>query len=137
MEMIRRPDWRARLAAWLAAEAVRPFEYGKSDCALFAAGAVLAMTGIDLADGWRGRYTTLRGGLRVLHKAGHRNHVALTAARLPEIEPGRAQVGDIAVVEGNDGPSLGVVNGAWVAVRTMSGLGHVPRDKVVRAFKCG
>lgn len=135
--MIRRPDWRARLAEWLVAEATRPFEYGKSDCALFSAGAVEAMTGIDLAADWRGHYTTLRGGLRVLRRAGYHDHIALTAAHLPEVAPGRAQVGDIAVVDGDDGPSLGVVNGAWVAVRTMSGLGHVPRDRVVRAFRCG
>jgi len=137
MEMIRLPDWRGRLAAYLAAEAQLPFEYGASDCALFAAGAVEAMTGIDQAAQYRRRYTTLRGGLRVLHAAGFIDHIAMTASLLPDVPPGRAQVGDIAVVQGDDGLSLGIINGAWVAVRMPNGVGHVPREMVRRAFKCG
>jgi len=130
-----RKDWRARLGAYLAAEARRPFEYGTSDCALFAAGAVDAMTGTDPSANYRGRYTTLRGGLRILRKDGFRNHVERAAVLLDEVPPRRARVGDIAVVETADGPSLGVVQGEWVAVRTMSGLGFVPVDQAKRVFR--
>ena len=130
-----RQDWRARLGDYLATEARRPFEYGTSDCALFAAGALNAMTGTDPSAAYRGRYTTLRGGLRILRKDGFRDHVDRAAALLTEVPSQRAQVGDIAVVETSDGPSLGVVQGEWVAVRTMSGLGFVPVDQAIRVFR--
>jgi len=130
-----RKDWRARLGAYLAAEARRPFEYGKSDCALFAAGAVNTMTGSDPSAAYRGRYTTLRGGLRILRKDGFRDHVERAAALLTEVPPRRARVGDIAALETPDGPSLGVVQGEWVAVRTMNGLGFVPVDQATRVFR--
>jgi len=130
-----RTDWRARLGAYLATEARTPFEYGSSDCALFAAGALNAMTGSDPAANYRGRYTTLRGGLRILRKDGFRDHVERAAALLAEVPSQRSRVGDIAVVKTADGPSLGVVQGEWVAVRTMSGLGFVPIDQATRVFR--
>ena len=130
-----RTDWRARLGAYLATEARTPFEYGRSDCALFAAGGLYAMTGSDPAANYRGRYTTLRGGLRILRKDGFRDHVERAATLLAEVSPQRARVGDIAVVETADGPSLGVVQGEWVTVRTMIGLGFVPVDQAKRVFR--
>ncbi len=130
-----RSDWRARLGAYLATESRTPFLYGTSDCALFAAGALNAMTGSDPSAAYRGRYTTLRGGLRILRKDGFWDHVERAAALLAEVPPPRARVGDIAVVETGDGPSLGVVQGEWVAVRTMTGLGFVPVDQATRVFR--
>lgn len=130
-----RTDWRARLGVYLATEARTPFHYGKSDCALFAAGAVNAMTGNDPSASYRGRYTTLRGGLRILRKDGFRDHVERTAALFAEVSPQRAQAGDIAVVDTPNGPSLGVVQGEWIAVRTISGLGFVPIDQATRVFR--
>jgi len=128
-------DWRARLGEYQATEARTPFEYGKSDCALFAAGALNAMTGTDPSANYRGRYTTLRGGLRILRKDGFRDHVERAAALLTEVPPQRVRVGDIAVVETADGPSLGVVQGEWVVVKTLSGLGFVPIDQAKRVFR--
>jgi len=130
-----RSDWRARLGAYLATEARRPFEYGTSDCALFAAGALNAMTGSDPSANYRGRYTTLRGGLRILRKDGFRDHVERAAALLTDVPPQRARAGDIAVVKTADGPSLGVVQGEWIVVRTTTGLGFVPIDQATRVFR--
>jgi hypothetical protein len=135
VQMGMRKDWRARLGGYLAAEARTPFEYGTSDCALFAAGALYAMTGSDPSADYRGRYTSLRGGLRILRKDGFRDHVERAAALLTEEAPQRTRVGDIAVVETSEGPSLGVVQGEWIAVRTLSGLGFVPADQATRVFR--
>ena len=66
---MRLPDWKTHLIAYLADAARKSYQPGVHDCALFSAGAVLAMTGVDLAAGWRGRYTTLTRGLRVLRHA--------------------------------------------------------------------
>lgn len=141
--MKRREDWKARLIAYLAASHSTPFQEGIHDCALFAAGAVEAMTGVDYAAPYRGRYKTTRGGYRILRKDGYADHVALCAACLPEIrdatgapQPSMAQAGDITVLEGTDGLALGVVQGEWIYVLD-AGRAHIgvrPFRDALRAF---
>ncbi len=131
----RLPDWRARLLTYVANAAQTPFEEGKHDCALFFAGAVDAMTGVDFAAPWRGRYTTTRGGLRVLRRDGFADHVALAAYHLPGKPPAFLAVGDGAVVETDDGPALGVVQGAQVYILLPHGLGLVPVTAAARGFE--
>ena len=46
---MRTPYWRSALAAYIAETMRKPFAWGLHDCALFAAGAVEAMTGNDPA----------------------------------------------------------------------------------------
>jgi len=125
--MKRRPDWKIRLSRYVTEAWHRPFEPGVHDCALFAAGAVEAMTGVDPADGWRGRYTTLRGGARVLRREGYADHVALAASlfrRRADNETPRP--GDLAVVPSDDGPALGVVQGEGVYALSPIGVFVVP-----------
>ena len=131
----RLPDWQARLVAYLHEARLRPFAYGRHDCSLFAADCVAAMTGQDMAAPWRGRYTTLRGGIRVLRKAGYRDHVALAASLFPEISPLSAQPGDLAVVPTDEGPALGVVQGEAVYLLGPTGLGLVSLLLAQRAFR--
>ncbi|HGG04723.1 MAG TPA: hypothetical protein ENK28_04640 [Aliiroseovarius sp.] len=139
MEALTRfPDWQARLSEYLISEMTRGFVYGESDCALFAAGAVLVMTGFDPAAKWRGKYSTLKAGLQLIKSVGHKDHIAATAAVLVEIPTGSARVGDIAVVNGVGALALGVVTESGVAVRPpLRGLGLVQRSEMRGAFKCG
>lgn len=119
---MRLPDWRARLTAYVLASWSRPIEPGVFDCMLFGAGGVEAVTGVDLAADWRGRYTTITGGFRILKKAGYEDHIALVDAQLRRIPRAQAVVGDLAAVPGEDGAAaLGIVQGALVYV-----LGSAP-----------
>ena len=68
--MTRYHDWEARLNDYLAAMRGQPFIYGALDCALFACGAVEAMTGVDPAAQYRGIYSTEKGAAKVLRKLG-------------------------------------------------------------------
>ena len=132
----RHPDWQARLTAWLAEAARTPFRDGVHDCALFAAGGVAAMTGTDPAARFRGRYTTLRGGLRVLrHEGLAGNHIDLTARLFEAIPPAFARPGDLAAVTGDDGPALGIVQGEMIYVLRRDGLGLVPLLSASTAFR--
>lgn len=133
--MMRHPDWKLRLMQYLGEAARSPFVPGQHDCALFVAGAVEAMTGIDYARPFKGRYTTLKGGLRVLREAGFADHAALAAAWLPEIAPAFAAPGDLAVIETPDGPAMGVVQGEGIYVLTVDRLGIVPLLGAARAFR--
>lgn len=132
------PGWRAALYAEIARHKAEPFCYGERDCALFLANCILAMTGVDPAAAYRGRYTTLDDGIALLRADGHDDHIALAAALLPTIHVSRAHVGDGAVVPADaDGFALGVVTGAEIAVAHPRGLGFVPLTAAIRAFRIG
>lgn len=107
--MIRLPDWEDRLSAYLAAREKAEFRFGKMDCALFAAGAVEAMTGEDPAAQWRGRYRSHAGSVRQIRKAGHKSLVSLVSDIFEEIPPAFARRGDIVADRAG---SLGVCIGA-------------------------
>ena len=92
------------------------------------------MTGDDPARGWRG-YRSLESGRQALAKRGYSDQVALAASLLPEIAPAMAQAGDVAVVAGDDGPALGIVQGEMVFVLRREGLAILPRLAIEKAFK--
>lgn len=129
--------WQHRLTAYLASIAAAPFEAGRLDCALFTAGAVKAMTGVDHARGWRGKYRSLAKGLKALEAAGHADHVVLAASLYPEVPPIMAQEGDIAVVpaDGETGSALGIVQGPSIYVMSRAGLTLAPLTLATRAFR--
>ncbi len=132
---MRHPNWRPALRDYVEDVARKPFRYGSHDCALFTAGAVKAMTGVDYARGWRSQYRSLAKGRKLLAEKGHKDHVALVASLYPEIPVLRAQVGDIAVLDGDGGDALGVVQGALVWAADPNGLRSVPLIQAKRAFR--
>lgn len=136
--MQRKPDWHMALCQYLAEAGRAPFAHGTHDCALFAAGAVAAMTGEDPAARWRGKYKSLKGGLGAMRRAGVADHVAMAARVLAEIPPAMARPGDIAVIPDGDLPALGVVQGEWIYVLAPGGgLALVELTRAARAFRVG
>lgn len=137
----RAPDWQGRLIAYLEETARQPFRPGTLDCALFAAGAVRAMTGTDPAAAWRGRYTSVKAGLKALRAAGFADHIAVVSASFAEIPPAFAAPGDLAQVTDLDGlPALGVVQGELIYVlrpgdTRNGGVGLVPLTLARRAWR--
>lgn len=130
--MERRPDWLQRLDRYLVETLDLPFEWGREDCATWAAGAVEAMTGEDFAAYWRGKYATKAEGLAVLRAAGFRSHFDLAAARLEEIPVGHAQTGDVLALEGD---TLGIMQGRYAYAKADRGWTLVPLEMAQRAFR--
>ncbi|WP_370269248.1 hypothetical protein [Nioella sp.] len=122
----RLPGWRGRLYRWLAEIAPQPHVYGEHDCALFASGAIRAMHGVDPAENWRGRYTTLAGGLRLLRRDGFQSHVDVLARLGRPVTPALAQIGDFAVVDTPEMPALGIVTGSQLQLLRLDGLASLP-----------
>lgn len=138
--MERRHDWQERLTDYLLAAGQQPIAPGRIDCMLFAAGAVRVMTGTDLADDFRGRYTTLKGGLRVLKRSGYADHVALIDALLGERVGWMAlRSGDIAALPGDDGTAaIGVVTGDLIrCLAANGGIGPVSLDAALYGWRIG
>lgn len=138
LTLARRPDWRPRLTVYLAAASARPFAYGQHDCALFVAGAVNAMTGVDLADRYRGLYTSLKGGLKLLQaetRLGPETApLDLLRRNFRPVHPAFANVGDIAVIGEVGIPALGLFAGEHLIVLRETGLGHMPREAATMAW---
>lgn len=93
----RLPDWETRLVAYMAAARERVRDGDEKYCALFACGAVEAVTGENPADAYRGRYRQVADDLE-----------ATFDANFDERPMALAQRGDLAWHDG----SVGVVMGA-------------------------
>lgn len=127
---MRLADWEARLSDYLTGVAGEAYSYGQHDCALFAAGAVLAMTGNDPAVEFRGRYSTAAGSLKALKKYGAGDLEATIASKFEAKPIGFAQRGDLVMHAG----AVGVCIGADALLVTDDGLTRVPRADWAGAF---
>lgn len=140
VKLARLDDWRARLAAEMDRQRRTPFKWGTQDCAIgFAAGIVQALTGVDMARGYRSQYRGPKGALRILKEAGADSLSTFVAGLLPEVHPAFANVGDIGIIA-SDGPlneALCMIDASGLVVMTPDGHGRRPRADLIRAFKVG
>lgn len=134
-EICRLPDWQARLTAYLNGIAGQRMRPGTHDCALFGAGGVAAITGVDLAAQWRGAYRSLDAGLGLLRDDGFADHVAVAARHFLPIHPAFAHPGDIAILADENGQAaMGIFQGGLIYCLRPNGLGHVSRLDARTAF---
>lgn len=131
----RLPDWQPRLAALISQRMRQPLVWGQHDCCLFAADAVLAVTGHDLAASLRGTYSTEAGATQALQQLG--GLVDLCVQRLgPVVRTQQAQAGDVGLASAGGVRSLVVCGGAHFLAVGAGGLLPVQRQDVLRAWRC-
>lgn len=107
--MTRLQDWQIRFAAFVAERTAAPFAWGSNDCCLFAADAVLALTGVDRAQALRG-YASAEEAARLVARLGGLRQIA-TDALGPALPPLMAGVGDVVLVLNEGREILAVCNG--------------------------
>lgn len=135
--LTRLPDWPERLHAAVAA-GPRRFRWGRDDCALWVARCVEAMTGVDLAARYRGRYTSAAGAAEALEANGHTTLAeAVTAALGPPVRPALARRGDVVEVLAATGCALAIVTGPVAVSAGPAGPVAVHRRCWVRAWRVG
>jgi hypothetical protein len=139
--LVRRRDWRARLKQYLDTVKDAPLSYGEHDCGIgLAACAIEAMTGTDVAAQWRGRYDSAASALRMLRKDGFESIEDLGRKMLPAVHPSEGQIGDIALIEGDEDSgidALGVVIGERITVLKANGMGSVDLLSAKVVFRVG
>lgn len=124
--VMRVQDWPERLHDFMARDHV--FDWATCNCALFAADAVLEMTGVDFAKAYRGPKTK-RGMINRLHKlcGGGVEDVATQSVGQPMASPLMAKRGDVVSYDFGEGPALGVCIGSHaVFVSEHDGVVNVP-----------
>lgn len=132
---MKKPTWFSDLVAYIDGHERTGFAYGAHDCALNVAGMIEAMTGVDHAKPWRGRYKTLAGGLKAMKKAGFADHFDYVQKTFPEVPVSFAGNGDIAAVRIEGNWSLGCFMNNFIYVLTPVGMGILPRSQAEKAFK--
>jgi hypothetical protein len=144
MALKRLPNWDTQLLpAFVASRRTTPFAWGTNDCSLFAADAVLAITGEDIADAFRGRYTdeasafglikALTGGTDVAHAAAYcATKHGLTEYSYPKL----AKRGDLVVLTNAGRVIAGVVHtdGRHIVSVGEKGLLYLPISQAQRAW---
>jgi hypothetical protein len=150
MPLKKHDHWHTRaFDPFLRERASMPFAWGSNDCALFAADAILASTGIDIADDFRGRYSTQLGALRTIQEVTGGTSVADAAAYcaakhglVEHTHPLLAKRGDLVIIDNAGTLIAGVVhlNGFHVVSVSEAGLVRLPvadlngKSNVVRAW---
>jgi hypothetical protein len=140
--LTRLPNWQSALSAYLTSVAAAPFAYGRFDCGLFVAGAVDAMTGVDVVPGVRGAYNDRRSAFaRVRSLCGAATMEALadhlTAQYgMTEVAPVMARRGDVVQLRRGRSSSLGIVamHGTEILTPYHGGLLRLPLAHAARAW---
>lgn len=130
----RRGDWEAALAQYITEREAIPYAWGEHDCAMFAAGAVVAITGKDPVPDFRGRYSTAHGSVRALQRYGDGTLEATLDTRFDVRPIACAKRGDLAFHDG----SVGIVMGPFALfvgdIDDTPGLIRVPRAQWQKAW---
>ncbi|CAN5264141.1 hypothetical protein BH10PLA2_BH10PLA2_00730 [soil metagenome] len=103
-----------------------PFEWGQNDCAIWSAEWVRKATGVDLAQPWRGQYSSETELATLLEDRGYDSPASIADEALPAIPVALAQRGDIlqdpkaclGICNGKNGYFLG--HDAVITIRTLS-----------------
>jgi hypothetical protein len=132
--MERLAEWEKRFGYFLLDHAAHPrgFEWGKFDCALFAADCIIAITGVDIASELRGHYKSYNSARRIMRRtAGYGLESLadkLTAEhRAYSVDIKMARRGDMLLFDTLLGPTLGVVSLDGITAFVPARLGVEPR----------
>ncbi|QBQ72940.1 hypothetical protein QJV43_gp24 [Serratia phage Serbin] len=101
-------DWQDKLLEQVVLREKVKFEWGKHDCCLFAADVVMAMTGVDYASEFRGKYSTEIGAKRLLAKANEDGLTGVLDGKFAQVDLPYVQRGDLVMVQTDAGPALGI-----------------------------
>ena len=129
--MTRLDDWEWRLRVYLAQDFA--FEWGSMDCALFACGAVEAMTGVHPYPEFPGTYDDKIGAARALREKGKGTLEATFGQKFESIPAGFARRGDIVTEPGG---AMGVCMGSYALFLAFEGgLVRKARAEFVTAWR--
>lgn len=144
MSLDKHNHWHTRhFNDFLISSATTPFKYGSWDCCLFAADAIKSFTDVDIADDFRGKYTTKLGALKAIKSvtggSSIEDAVAYCANKHGLVEhtfPLMAKRGDLVLVDNSGELIAGVVhlNGRHAISVSESGLVRLPITSVKRSW---
>lgn len=141
--MQRLPNWQSALDAFVRSHAREPFQYGSWDCCLFVCDAIQVMTGVDVAEPFRGKYSSRKEASAAVKKFAGSASVRAAVEKVTEvngmkaIEPAFLQRGDVALVKRARDYSLALVSltGMELLAVTDEGFARLPLSAAVKAWR--
>lgn len=146
MPLERLTDWRSRLSQHIEAERFRPFVWGEHDCCLWICDCIKVMTGVDIAEPYRGQYENAFGAIKQMRLIDNVKTVhSLALKRIGPTKPWQfAKTGDIVAanlpnlgvgeMDGTGCLSLGVCFGNSAYFVGPDGLFQIPIKMVEHAY---
>jgi hypothetical protein len=128
-------DWQLRFEKVVAENSNKAFEWGYHDCILWGANAVLAITGYDAAEGFRGTYSTALGAARVLKELGGIEKLINDKLYVEPVPAGYANIGDILLVDLDGQLTTAVCNGETMLAPGEVGLVALHTLSALKAWK--
>lgn len=130
---MRRHDWQLRLSSFVQTRARTPFVWGSNDCCLFAADAVEAMTGVDLAASLRG-YDSELTAQQIIDAHGGLEQL-VTGLLGAAVSPLLAGVGDVVLLESESGDMLAICNGVTAVAPAKRGMAVLAMNAARAAWR--
>ena len=125
---MRRNDWASRMFGVIDAHIHRQFAFGGSDCSLFVARVVDAMTDSTIEQQLIDAYTDERTALRFIADKG--GMLQAVCSFLGSVAEGRPMRGDVVLFDGGEGDSVGIWDGAYIVSMGEDGLRKVHRSEL-------
>ncbi len=127
MHFKRKENWKDILYHYINKNQDREYELGTHDCVLFASNVILAMTDIDIAKDYRGKYKTKTEYLKLFKNLDVRTLEEITNKELGWSLPiSKAQIGDLVLyVDSENIQHLGINLGLCVVIPGVEGLHYI------------
>lgn len=132
---VRLRDWQSRLSALILERAEQHFEWGRNDCASFAADCVQAVTGVDRMKDLRAGYINERQAMRLIDVGGGLTTM-LTDRLGPAVRASLARPGDVGVTVQGQRLALCVFGGTAWHMPGEHGLVSLDSEQVISAWRC-
>jgi hypothetical protein len=116
-----------------------PFSWGVNDCCLFAADAVVAVMGVDLAGDLRGTYSDASSALHVLRDESVEQIIGdrLEAIGAEDAPVAYGRMGDIGIIAIDGRLTAAVCSGGHWYAPAKDGLAHVSLLSAARRWRVG
>lgn len=111
----------------------RTFVWGRDDCCLFAARCYDALHGTQIEAALLAEYCDEDSAKRFLVSRG--GLVEAVSSYIGQPSKERAVRGDVVSVDGGEGEALGICMGSKVICLGPTGLRHLPRSAILKAWK--
>lgn len=140
--MKRIEGWEIALSRYLSDASKAPFQWGQNDCILHAANAIKAITGIDLAEQFRGAYSTEDQAYDIIEENFNGDIDGMVSAYLGEMNPNVsfARRGDVVRITHNGEKAFGVVDDTGRRIAVISkehGLVRLPLSRADVFWRVG
>ena len=134
--LLRVDNWPSAMYAAIEEKRNQPFIWGSSDCCLFVADIIEAMTGIDIATGLRGKYDSLESAEIILNgPLVEFMDRAMKFYNIEEIPLSYAGRGDMVVFNSTLGQTLGILDGTQIISMGYEGIVMAPRGEAFKAWR--